>query len=106
MYSAYSRVFTRVTLLERVLAMTLCLSVCHNFTSRCSVETAERIALVFAWELPSTYPTLCCKEIQELCSKLQTLEQSSSGKYHYTITTCNSISTVQAFYQLSVVVGF
>ena len=32
-------------------------------TSRCSVEMAERIWLVLAWELPSTYRTLRYKEI-------------------------------------------
>ena len=30
-----------------------------SFTSRCSVEVAERIELVLARELPSTSPTLC-----------------------------------------------
>ena len=44
--------------------MGLCLSVRLSVTSRCSVETAERIELVFlAGELPSTRPTLREKEI-------------------------------------------
>jgi len=31
-----------------------------SVSSQYSVETAERIELVFlAWELPSSYPTLC-----------------------------------------------
>jgi len=33
-------------------------SVCHNFTSRCSVDTDERIKLIFV-----TYTTLCWKGI-------------------------------------------
>jgi len=39
----------------------VCLSVCvrPSVTSRCSIETAERIELVLAYELPSTRPTLC-----------------------------------------------
>jgi len=44
----------------------LCLSLCLSVTSRCSVETAERIRLVSAWLLPSTYPTLCNKEFSYL----------------------------------------
>jgi len=32
-----------------------------SVTSRCSIETVERIWLVLAWELPSTYPTICYK---------------------------------------------
>ena len=44
----------------------LCLSVCFclSVTSRCSVETDERIELVLAWELYSTYPIVCFKEIR------------------------------------------
>ena len=37
----------------------VCLSVSVSVTSRSSIETAERIELVLAWELPSAYPTLC-----------------------------------------------
>ena len=39
-------------MLARVLAMALCLSVSMSVTSRCSIETAELIGLVLAWELP------------------------------------------------------
>jgi len=39
-------------------------SVSVSVTSRCSIETVEQIELILAWELFSTYPTLCCKEIQ------------------------------------------
>ena len=35
-----------------------------SVTSRCSIETAERLELVLAWELSSTYPTLCYNDIQ------------------------------------------
>jgi len=44
--------------------VSVCVCLCLSVTSRCSIETAERIGLFLAWELPSTYPTLCCKEIQ------------------------------------------
>jgi len=40
--------------------MALCLSV----TGQNSVETAEQIGRVFAWELSLTYPILFCNEIQ------------------------------------------
>jgi len=39
--------------------VSVCLSVSVSVTSRSSVETAERIELVLAWELNSTSPTLC-----------------------------------------------
>jgi len=39
-------------------------SVCLSVTSRSSIETDERIALIFlAQRLPWTYPTLCFKKI-------------------------------------------
>ena len=44
-------------MLAGVLAMALCVSV--SATSRCSVEMAKRIELVFGTELPFTYRTLC-----------------------------------------------
>jgi len=37
----------------------VCLSVRLSVTSRCSVETTERIELFLACELSSTRPTLC-----------------------------------------------
>jgi len=56
-------------------------SVCVSHKSR-SIKTTERIQLVLAWELPSTYPTLAYKKIWvspkkgyftlELCPKLWT----------------------------------
>ena len=61
----------RYAMLARVLAMAMypCLSVC---LSQVGVETDKRIGLVLAWELPSTYPTLCYKEIQ-VSSKIRVL---------------------------------
>jgi len=35
-----------------------------SVTSRSSIETTERIELFLAWELSSTYPTLCYKDIR------------------------------------------
>jgi len=36
--------------------------VCLSETSWCSIETAKRIGRVLAWEIQSTYCTLCYKE--------------------------------------------
>ena len=62
--------------------LSVCLSVCPSVTSRYCIERTARIELFLAWTLPSTYPTLCCKEIWvspklgylplELCAKLRT----------------------------------
>ena len=52
------------------MALCLCLSV--TVTSRCSIETVERIWLVLAWGLLSNYRTLCCKETQ-VPSKIRVL---------------------------------
>jgi len=38
--------------------------VCVSVTSRCSTKTARRIELILPRRLPSTYPTLCYKEIR------------------------------------------
>ena len=56
----------RDAMLARVLAVAMCPSVCPclSVTSRSSIETPERIELVFCLESFSTYPALCCKEIQ------------------------------------------
>jgi len=43
--------------------VSVCLSVCLSVTSRCSIETAERIELALIRELRSTGPALCLKEI-------------------------------------------
>jgi len=54
-----ARVLARVCLsvsLSVRLSVCLCLSV--SVTSRCFIETDERIELVLVWELPFTYPTL------------------------------------------------
>jgi len=51
----YFDVITARCYASAVLAMGLCPSV----TSRCSIETAERIELVLVCELPSTRPKLC-----------------------------------------------
>jgi len=80
-------------MLARVLAMAMCpcLSVC---LSRVGVETDKRIGLVLAWELPSTYPTLCYKEIQ-VSSKI--------GYFRLELWTwknfSNTISIVEACYR-------
>ena len=55
-------------MLARLLAvatyLSVCLCLCLSVTGRCSNETDERIELVLGRELPSTYPTLCVKEIR------------------------------------------
>jgi len=66
------RFYQHDAMLARVLVMALCLSVCLSVTSRCSIETVKRIGLFLAWELPSIYPTLSCKEIQ-ISSKIEVL---------------------------------
>jgi len=63
----FQRVFTRAT---RVLAMVMCLRL--SVISRCSIETTQPIRLVLIRELPSTYPTLCYKDIQ-VSSKIRVL---------------------------------
>ena len=60
----------------------VCLPVCPSVTNRYCIERTGRIELFLARMLPSTYPTLCCKEIWvspklgylplELCAKLRT----------------------------------
>jgi len=59
---AHSRIAARFYPRDAILAVVTCLSVCLclSVTSRSSIETAERIELVFlACERPSTYPVLC-----------------------------------------------
>jgi len=46
-----------------VVCPSVCMSVRLSVTSRCCVETTGRIELFLAWRFPSTYPTLCYKEI-------------------------------------------
>ena len=79
-------------MLARVLAMArVCLSVClcPSVTSRSSIETAKRIGLFLAWELPSTYPTLG--------TSLWNFFAPNSGleKFHH------DRSIVEMYYQLS-----
>ena len=57
-------IYPRNAMLARVLAMALCLSI----TSRCSIEKAERIRLVYG----VGDPTVCNKEIQ-VPSKIRVL---------------------------------
>ena len=83
--------FYRATLFQRgvfavVVCPTVCLSAClsvrPSVTNRYCIERTGRIELFLARTLPSTYPTLCCKEIWvspklgyfplELCAKLRT----------------------------------
>jgi len=64
----------------------ICLFVCLSVsvTSRSSVETVERIELIFlAPELPSTYLTLCCKETRSdrLMKKFCLNERLATGEY-------------------------
>jgi len=59
----------------RVLAMALCLSV----TNRCSIKTDERIGLVLALTLLSTYPTLCYKKIQ-VSTKIRVLPSGTLSR--------------------------
>ena len=48
LHNLYVLLITRTTLLARVLAIALCLSVCPSVTSWCSIEVARvRIELVF-----------------------------------------------------------
>jgi len=76
-------------------------SVCQSVTSRCSIETAERIWLVFlAWKLPSTYPTLCCKEIQ-VPSTIIVLRTGTFAPNSRLRKVRHGISTVEACYQLT-----
>ena len=54
----------RDAMLAPVYAVVPCPSVRRpSVTSRCCIETTGRIELVFGVGLPSTYPTLCSKEI-------------------------------------------
>ena len=63
LFSVFTFLFNTYRLsFTRVLATALCL--CPSVTSWCSIETAERIGLVLAQTFLSTYPILCCKEIQ------------------------------------------
>jgi len=50
-----------------------------SVTSRSSVNTAERIELVSAWELSSTYPTLCYKRIR-VCPNISTLSSGTLSR--------------------------
>ena len=87
-------------MLARELAMALCMCLSVSVTSRCSVETGERIELVLAWELPSTYPTLCYKEIQ-ISSKIRVLPSRTFLQSLDFENFRHSTSTVEACYQLS-----
>ena len=67
--SLFCAVFTRATLClcEHKLWPCVSLSVCLSQvipTRRSSIETVERIELILARELPSTYHTLCFNEIR------------------------------------------
>ena len=60
----FSQFLPRHALLARyTLSSCVCPSVHMSVISRCCIETTGRIELVFDWRLPSTYPTLYCKEI-------------------------------------------
>jgi len=57
-------IFTARRYSSAVLAIALSVSVPVSFTSRISIEKAERIELIFSRELPSIYTTVYCKEIR------------------------------------------
>ena len=59
MSQLHAVIFTARCYACAVLAMGLCPSVSVSVTSRCFIETAERIELFLACELPSTGPALC-----------------------------------------------
>jgi len=53
-----------------------------QYTSRCFIETDKQIEMVFGTATTTTYPTLCCREIQvslKHCSKLRTLKSLCYG---------------------------
>ena len=79
---------------------TSCGPVSVSVTSQCSIKTAERIGLVLAWELPSTYPILCYKEIQ-VPSKMRLFPSWTLLPYSGLRKFCHSISIVEACCQLS-----
>ena len=67
------------------MALCTCLCLSVSGASRSSIETADESSWFSAWELPSTYTTLCFKEIRipleinsvfpsETCRKLRTLK--------------------------------
>jgi len=72
-----------------------------SVTNQCSIKTVKRIGLFLARKLPSTYITLCFKEIQ-VPSKIRalpsgTLLQTRSGLKKFR----HSISIVETCYRLS-----
>ena len=75
--------YLRDAMLVWVITMALCPSVCVCLSQVDvrSIEMAERIGLVLAWELLSTYPTLCCKEIQ-VPSKIRVLPSRCLLRQH------------------------
>ena len=76
-----------VMLAQYILSSCVCLS-CLFITRQYCIETTGRIELVLACRLPSTYPTLCFKEIWllpkirvlplELCPKLRKFHHGKS----------------------------
>jgi len=67
----------RYAMLTRyLLSLRVRLSVRLSDTSRYCIETTVRIELVLAWRLPSTYPTLCYKEIGYLQNPCGILSQT------------------------------
>ena len=89
-------------MLARILAMALCLSVsvCLHLSvaSWSSIETDERIELVLAWELFSTYPACILRKFGYLQSKStffwNFVPNSRLRKFRH------GISIVEACYQL------
>jgi len=71
----------------------VCLSMSVSVTSRSSIETAERIDLVFCVYAFLTYSTLCYKEIQ--ISLWDFVPNSGLRKFHH------GISIVETCYHLS-----
>jgi len=82
-YSCIIKRFTRARhyAIERVLAMALCLRLCLTQLGVLSKQL-DKPSWFLSWELPSTYPTLCCKEIQTT-SKIRVLPSGNLLKTLY-----------------------
>ena len=92
-------VFTARCYASAVLARGMCpyLSVCLSVTSRCSIETVERIELVLAYELPSTRPIHCVKR------KFGYLQKKGTSLWNFVLNSGlrHGRSIVETCYQLS-----
>ena len=89
-------------MLARVLALAqcLCLSVSLSQVGVLSKRMNESGWVFVAWKLPSTYPTLCCKEIQ-VPSTIIVLRTGTFAPNSGLRKVRHGISTVEACYQLT-----